>query len=52
MKAIINKQQKTFDGIKTMRQIRDAISLEITDMTYAEERTYLDKLLAEKSKEK
>jgi len=28
-----------------MREIRDKISLEIIDMTYEEERAYLDKLL-------
>jgi hypothetical protein len=29
-----------------MREIRDKISLEIMDMTYEQERAYLDKLLA------
>ncbi len=50
-----NKKQKNkparsaggFDTIKTMREIRDKISLEIMNMTYEEEREYLDKLLAE-----
>lgn len=36
-----------FDAIKTMREIRDKISIEIMNMTYKEEREYLDKLLAE-----
>ena len=36
-----------FDAIKTMRKIRDEISLEIMNMTYEEEREYLDKLLSE-----
>lgn len=36
-----------FDAIKTMREIRDKIILEIMNMTYEEEREYLDKLLAE-----
>lgn len=31
--------------VKSMRQIREEISNEIKDMTYAEERTFLDKLL-------
>jgi hypothetical protein len=38
--------EKKFDAIKTMREIRDKISLEIMDMTYEQERAYLDKLLA------
>ncbi len=39
------KNKKKFDAIKTMRAIRDKISLEIMDMTYEEQRKYLDKLL-------
>ena len=35
---------KTFDAIKVMRQIRDKLSLEIMNMTFEEERAYLDKL--------
>ncbi len=46
-----NKQvEKTFDAIKVMRQIRDKLSLEIMDMSFEEERAYLDKLLAEGNK--
>jgi hypothetical protein len=46
-----NKQvEKTFDAIKVMRQIRDKLSLEIMDMSFEEERAYLDKLLAEVNK--
>ena len=41
-----NKTEKKFDAIKTMREIRDKISLEIMNMTYEQERAYLDKLLA------
>jgi hypothetical protein len=41
-----NKPEKKFDAIKTMREIRDKISLEIMNMTYEQERAYLDKLLA------
>lgn len=41
-----NKPEKKIDAIKTMRDIRDKLSLEIMNMTYAEERAYLDKLLA------
>ena len=38
---------KTFDAIKVMRQIRDNLSLEIMNMTFEEERAYIDKLLSE-----
>ena len=41
------KAEKKFDAVKVMREIRDKISLEIMNMTYEEERTYLDKLLKE-----
>jgi len=47
MEAKNDKKNKTFDAIKTMRAIRDQISLEIMNMTYEEERAYLDKLLAQ-----
>jgi len=47
MKTKTKKTEKKFDAIKTMREIRDKISLEIMNMTYEEERAYLDKLLAE-----
>lgn len=39
------KSKKKFDAMKVMREIRDKISLEIMNMTYEEERAYLDKLL-------
>ena len=38
--------EKKFDAIKSMREIRNTISLEIMNMTYAEERAYLNKLLS------
>lgn len=41
------KIEKKFDAIKTMREIRDKISLEIMNMTYEQERAYLDKLLSQ-----
>ena len=41
------KDTKTFDAIKVMRQIRDKLSLEIMNMTFEEERAYIDKLLSE-----
>ena len=40
------KDTKTFDSIKVMRQIRDKLSLEIMNMRFEEERTYLDKLVS------
>jgi hypothetical protein len=33
-----------------MRQIRDKLSLEIMNMTFEEERAYIDKLLSEGNK--
>lgn len=42
--------KQTFDAIKVMRDIRDKISSEIMNMTYEEERAYLDKLLAKGGK--
>ena len=44
------KDTKTFDAIKIMRQIRDQLSLEIMNMSFEEERAYLDKLLSEENK--
>lgn len=48
----MKKKEKTFDAVKTMREIRDKISQEIMNMTYEEERAYLDNLLAAGRKEK
>ncbi len=42
-----NTQQ---DVVKNLREIRDQISNEIKDMTFEQERAYLDKLLADKNK--
>ncbi len=36
------------DVVKNLRKIRDQISNEIKDMTFEEERVYLNKLLADK----
>ena len=38
------------DVVGNLRKIRDEISSEIKDMTFEQERAYLDKLLAEKGK--
>lgn len=46
MKKKNNLNNKKFDTIKVMREIRDKISLEIMNMTYEQERAYLDNLLA------
>jgi len=46
------KKEITFDAIKVMRAIRDKVSLEIMNMTYEEERAYLDKLIADGHKKK
>ena len=40
------KTEANFDAVKKMREIRDQISIEIMNMTFEEERAYLDKLLA------
>ncbi len=45
METKIKKTKKQFDAIKTMREIRDKLSLEIMNMNYEQEREYLDKIL-------
>lgn len=45
METKIKKVKKRFDAIKIMREIRDQMSLEIMNMTYKEERAYIDQLL-------
>lgn len=45
MKSKKNKTEKKFDAVKTMREIRDQLSKEIMDMTFAEEKAHLEKLL-------
>ena len=40
MKAKLKKRKKTFDAVKSMREIRDKISLEIADMTFEQLKTY------------
>lgn len=42
---------KTHTGVvKNLRNIRDEISTEIKDMTFEQERAYLNKLLTDKTK--
>ena len=43
----LNTQQNV---VKDLRKIRDQISNEIKDMSFEQERAYLDKLLADKKK--
>jgi len=50
MEKKIKKVTKSFDAIKVMRQIRDKLSLEIMNMSFEEERAYLDKLLSDRNK--
>lgn len=47
MEQKINPTQEKFDAIKVMCEIRDKISLEIMNMTYEQERAYLDNILKE-----
>jgi hypothetical protein len=43
------KQPNVQEGmVKTLRSIRDQINQEVKEMTFAEQRAYLDKLLAQK----
>ncbi|MGM0581292.1 MAG: hypothetical protein ACQETL_11470 [Bacteroidota bacterium] len=42
--------KKDFAAVKTMRDIRKVISLEIKDMSFQELRAYLDNQLAKKSR--
>lgn len=43
MKAKIEKTKKTFDAVKSMREIKDKISLEIADMNYEQLKEYFSK---------
>lgn len=47
MTQIFNTQN---DLVKDLRKIRDQISSEIKDMSFDEERAYLDKLIADREK--
>lgn len=42
------EKNKNFDAVKSMREIRDQLSKEIMNMTFAEEKAYLKKLLSKK----
>ena len=43
MKTKSKKQKKTFDAVKSMREIRDEISLEIADMSFEQLKAYFKK---------
>ena len=40
------KKDKTFDAVKMMREIRDKISAETRNMTFAELKAYINKKLS------
>jgi len=44
-----NGKEKKFDAVKMMRDIRDQMSREISNMTFAEEKAYLKKLADQKA---
>lgn len=50
MKTKSNKTKKTFDAVKSMREIRDKISLEIADMNFEQLKLYFKKQRLQKSK--
>ncbi len=41
------KKEKTYDAVKMMREIRDKITSETQNMTFAELKSYIQKQLAE-----
>lgn len=45
-------KEKAFDAVRTMREIRDAISRETAGMTYEEQRRYTQELLRSKKEKK
>ena len=49
MKTENTKKSKDLHEVKTMRQIRDKLSLEIMNMTFEEEKAYLKKILSKKA---
>jgi hypothetical protein len=44
-----NGKEKEFDAVKMMRDIRDEMDRKIANMTFAEEKAYLEKLLTNNS---
>jgi hypothetical protein len=50
MKTKEKKTAKTFDSVKSMREIRDKISLEIADMDFEQLKEYFKKHRLQKTK--
>ncbi len=50
MKIKSKKQKRTFDAVKSMREIRDKISLEIADMDFEQLKAYFKKQRLHKAK--
>lgn len=50
MKTKIKKEIKTFDAVKSMREIRDKISLEIEDMSFEQLKEYFKNQRMQKAK--
>jgi hypothetical protein len=45
------ENEKEFDAVKAMREVRDAINREIQGMSFEEEREYIEKSLKSRSGE-
>jgi len=50
MKTKEKKTTKTFDAVKSMREIRDKISLEIADMNFEQLKVYFKQHRLQKTK--
>ena len=50
MKTKTKKTAKTFDAVKSMREIRDKISLEIADMNFEQLKAYFKQHRMRKAK--
>ena len=50
MKTKIKKKTKTFDAVKSMRDIRDKISLEIADMNFDQLKAYFKQKRLQRTK--
>ena len=50
MKTKVKKLAKTFDAVKSMREIRDKISFEIADMNFEQLKVYFKQNRLQKTK--
>jgi len=50
MKTKTKKPEKTFDAVKSMREIRDKISLEIADMNFDQLKEYFKQKRLQRTK--